>query len=153
MTGVQSARRTVARDDAADFGRPGDAFHLRQWSDEIYWQGREILVTLQLRITLCNVRTLARPLRDCRSKGGSERGMLGRANRRRQMQPTSIDVRSWIDKIEESLKSSPDRAEFLDALAILQRWQFDEMIDEESRERARLLVRRFAPWPLAGHST
>lgn len=78
--------------------------------------------------------------------------MFGRVNRRRrQPKPeTTIDVAIWIDEIEQRLLSTQDRSEILDALAILQRWQFDEMIDAPSRERARLLVRRYTPWPLFG---
>ncbi|HYD48117.1 MAG TPA: hypothetical protein VEB21_07215 [Terriglobales bacterium] len=73
--------------------------------------------------------------------------------RQRSDAAATIDVARWIDKIEECLKTSQDRGELLDGLAILQRWQFDDMIDDSSRERARLLVRRFAPWPMFGQSS
>ena len=77
--------------------------------------------------------------------------MLGRVNRRRRVaKSTTIDVASWIDRIEERLQAAVDHGEVLDALAILHRWQVDEMIDASSRERARVLIRRFSPFPAFG---
>jgi hypothetical protein len=58
-----------------------------------------------------------------------------------------IDVSQWITELEQVLRSakSPPRCE--EALNILQRWQFDEMLDDASREKARTLVREFARFP------
>lgn len=56
-----------------------------------------------------------------------------------------IDVGRWIDEIESGLRSGDER-EVDRALAILRRWQFDPMIDAESRERARELVRNSVAW-------
>jgi hypothetical protein len=55
-----------------------------------------------------------------------------------------IDVSQWITELEQVLRSakSPPRCE--EALNILQRWQFDEMLDDASREKARTLIREFA---------
>jgi hypothetical protein len=58
-----------------------------------------------------------------------------------------IDVSQWVAELEQVLRSaeSPIRCE--EALAILQRWQFDEMLDDASREKAKTLFRQFARFP------
>ena len=58
-----------------------------------------------------------------------------------------IDVTQWVDGLEEVLRSARNPVRCEEALAILQRWQFDEMLDEASRERARVLYRQFARFP------
>jgi hypothetical protein len=56
----------------------------------------------------------------------------------------TIDVGRQVSEIERVLRAGGDLAERVDALAILERWQFDEMLDDESRTKARVLVREFA---------
>jgi hypothetical protein len=58
-----------------------------------------------------------------------------------------IDVSEWIAQLEQVLRSANNPARCEEALTILQRWQFDEMLDEASREKARVLVREFARFP------
>ena len=52
-----------------------------------------------------------------------------------------IDVGPQMQEIERDLRCGERRVE---ALAILQRWQFDDMLDDASREKARRLVQEFA---------
>ena len=51
-----------------------------------------------------------------------------------------IDVGRHLQEIEQSLRSGNGHEE---ALAILQRWQFDDMLDDASRQKARRLVKEF----------
>lgn len=55
-----------------------------------------------------------------------------------------IDVSQWVAELEQVLRSAKNPVRCEEALAILQRWQSDEMLDDASRERARTLVREFA---------
>jgi hypothetical protein len=55
-----------------------------------------------------------------------------------------IDVSQWIAELEQVLRSAKNPVRCEEALAILQRWQFDKMLDDASREKARTLVREFA---------
>jgi hypothetical protein len=55
-----------------------------------------------------------------------------------------IDVRQQVAEIERVLREGVDPAGCLRALSILERWQFDEMLDDGSRMKARVLVREFA---------
>ena len=55
-----------------------------------------------------------------------------------------IDVGSYVAEMERVLRANDDQGARMDALGILQRWQFDEMLDDASRRHARLLVLRFA---------
>jgi hypothetical protein len=58
-----------------------------------------------------------------------------------------IDVSQWVAELEQVLRSAQDPFRCEEALAILQRWQFDEMLDEVSREKAKVLCREFARFP------
>jgi uncharacterized protein (DUF924 family) len=58
-----------------------------------------------------------------------------------------IDVSQWVVELEQVLRSAKNPARCEEALAILQRWQFDEMLDHTSREKARALVREFGRFP------
>lgn len=58
-----------------------------------------------------------------------------------------IDVSQWIAELEQVLRSAKNPARCEEALAILHRWQLDEMLDDTSREKARTLVREFARFP------
>jgi hypothetical protein len=49
-----------------------------------------------------------------------------------------------VAEIERTLRAGGDRGRRTQALAILQRWQFDEMLDDASRQRAKVLIWRFA---------
>lgn len=60
---------------------------------------------------------------------------------------TKIDVGRYVAEIERTLCAGGDRAQRTQALAILQRWQFDEMLDDASRQRAKVLI-----WRFAGHA-
>ena len=55
--------------------------------------------------------------------------------------PTKIDVSRYVAEIEHKLHAGGDRTQ---ALAILRRWQFDEMLDDASRQQAKRLIWRFA---------
>lgn len=55
-----------------------------------------------------------------------------------------IDVSRYLAEMEGMLGASGDGNAHWRALGILQRWQFDEMLDEASRRRAKDLVSRFA---------
>lgn len=55
-----------------------------------------------------------------------------------------IDVSRQVEEMEHVLRAGGDRTRRREALAILQNWQFDEMLDDASREKARLLVQTFA---------
>jgi hypothetical protein len=55
-----------------------------------------------------------------------------------------VDVNRYVAEMERVLDSNHDRSACLQAIEILQRWQFDEMLDVASQERARVLVLRFA---------
>lgn len=55
-----------------------------------------------------------------------------------------IDVGRYVDEMERILLAHGDRNARMQALAILERWQFDEMLEDASRQRAQLLVLRFA---------
>ena len=58
--------------------------------------------------------------------------------------PIKIDVGRYVAEIERRLRVDGDRAQRTQALAILQRWQFDEMLDDASRQRAKVLIWKFA---------
>jgi hypothetical protein len=58
-----------------------------------------------------------------------------------------IDVSQWVAELEQVLRLARDPVRCEEALAILQRWQFDEMIDDGSREKAKTLCRQFARFP------
>ena len=58
---------------------------------------------------------------------------------------SKIDVTTQVAKLEETLRSSTDPVRRSEALAILQRWQFDDMLDDGSQRRAKALVDEFDP--------
>jgi hypothetical protein len=58
-----------------------------------------------------------------------------------------IDVKHQVEEMERVLRTQDDAVRCRDSIAILRRWQFDEMLDEASREKARMLVLEFA-WSL-----
>jgi hypothetical protein len=58
--------------------------------------------------------------------------------------PFTIDVSREVAEIERALRVGEDLIQCVEGLAILERWQFDEMLDDASRMRARLLVQEFA---------
>ena len=55
-----------------------------------------------------------------------------------------IDVSRYVREMEEMLRSQQDPAQRGNAIAILLRWQFDEMLDDTSRAKAKTLVQEFA---------
>ena len=55
-----------------------------------------------------------------------------------------IDVSRHVSEMERVLRGGESDAGRLEALAVLERWQWDEMLDAPSRARARSLVREFA---------
>ena len=55
-----------------------------------------------------------------------------------------IDVRRYVAEMEHILRTNGDPNACRQALAILKRWQVDEMLDDASRQRAQLLALRFA---------
>jgi hypothetical protein len=54
----------------------------------------------------------------------------------------TIDVSRQVAEMERALRSDPRRSR--EVLAILERWQWDDMLDAESRAHARQLVREFS---------
>jgi hypothetical protein len=54
-----------------------------------------------------------------------------------------IDVSREVEEIERLLRSTTDGALRETAIATLRRWQFDDMLDDPSREKARRLVKEF----------
>ncbi len=76
------------------------------------------------------------------SRSAAERGVIIVTSRL-----TKIDVGRYVAEIERTLCAGGDRAQRTQALAILQRWQFDEMLDDASRQRAKVLI-----WRFAGHA-
>ncbi len=55
-----------------------------------------------------------------------------------------IDVSRRVEEMERILRVGADLNRAREVLAILQRWQFDEMLDDASRERAKRLVKASA---------
>jgi hypothetical protein len=55
----------------------------------------------------------------------------------------TIDVSRQVSELESVLRGGASAPRRCDALAVLERWQWDEMVDRESRLRARALVREF----------
>ena len=54
-----------------------------------------------------------------------------------------IDVSREVEEMERLLRSTTESARREAAIATLQRWQFDAMLDDPSREKARRLVEEF----------
>lgn len=59
------------------------------------------------------------------------------------MDRAKIDVSRYVQEMERALRSRQDPVRCEDAIAILRRWQFDEMLDDASRAKAEMLVREF----------
>ena len=57
--------------------------------------------------------------------------------------PTKIDVGRYVAEIERMLHAGGDCTQRTQGLTILRRWQFDEMLDDASRQKAKGLIRRF----------
>ena len=71
-------------------------------------------------------------------------GLLARSvERRSEMETTKIDVSRYVQGMERALHSQLDPVSYETTLTILRRWQFDEMLDDASREKAGILVREF----------
>jgi hypothetical protein len=54
-----------------------------------------------------------------------------------------IDVSREVEELGHVLRSRTDPIRCGEAIAILRRWRFDEMLDEPSREQASRLVLEF----------
>ena len=54
-----------------------------------------------------------------------------------------IDMTSVLDKMERDLIDGKDRQRCQAVLRMLKRWQWDRDLNQESRERAALLIRNF----------
>ena len=54
-----------------------------------------------------------------------------------------IDVSRYVLEMEQVLHTEQDPVRCHNAIAILLRWQFDEMLDDASRAKARMLVQEF----------
>jgi hypothetical protein len=57
--------------------------------------------------------------------------------------PHKIDVSFYVAEIERVLRTENDPLKRAEVLAIVRRWQFDDMLDPISRAKARALVREF----------
>jgi len=79
------------------------------------------------------------PCKSAEARAGT--GSPGVANPSR----TKIDVSRYVAAMERVLCAACDTAEQSKIMAILRRWQFDEMLDDQSRQQARLLVSGFEP--------
>jgi hypothetical protein len=55
-----------------------------------------------------------------------------------------IDVGRQVAEIEHVLRAGGDLTRSMEGLTILERWQFDDMLDDASRKKASVLVREFA---------
>lgn len=55
----------------------------------------------------------------------------------------TIDVSRHVSEMEVVLRSQAGTVRRREALAVLERWQWDEMVDRPSQLRARQLVREF----------
>ena len=54
-----------------------------------------------------------------------------------------IDVSRYVLEMEQVLHAEQDPVRCDKAIAILRRWQFDEMLDDASRAKARMLVQEY----------
>jgi hypothetical protein len=69
------------------------------------------------------------------------------AERRAETEMTKIDVSRYVQGMERVLHSRRDQVSCETTIAILRRWQFDEMLDDASRAKAGILVREFESTP------
>jgi hypothetical protein len=58
----------------------------------------------------------------------------------------TIDVSRQVAEIERVLRAGGELTRCMDALAVLERWQFDDMLDNASRKKASVLLREFAAY-------
>ena len=58
-----------------------------------------------------------------------------------------IDVERQVREMERILRTENNLARCEAAITVLRRWQFDEMLDDCSREKARMLVLEFDSSP------
>jgi hypothetical protein len=54
-----------------------------------------------------------------------------------------IDVSRYVREMEQVLHAEQDAVRCHNAIAILLRWQFDDMLDDASRTKARMLIQEF----------
>jgi len=54
-----------------------------------------------------------------------------------------IDVSRYVLEMEQVLHTDQDPVRCHNAIAVLLRWQFDDMLDDASRAKARMLVQEF----------
>ena len=79
--------------------------------------------------------------------------MPARSARQRVLPPTrnvnaersQNDAVQMVARIEHLLSSTPDKAQYLKALATLRGWQVDPTLDPAAREKARKVLWRFQP--------
>jgi hypothetical protein len=55
----------------------------------------------------------------------------------------NVDTGRIIDEFEQVLHTGQDMSHCHEALVILRRWQWDEDLNDSSRDRAGMLVRQF----------
>jgi hypothetical protein len=55
----------------------------------------------------------------------------------------NVDTGRIIDEFEQVLHTGQDMSRCHEALVILRRWQWDEDLNDSSRDRAGMLVRQF----------
>src|SRR5262249_58689488 len=72
-------------------------------------------------------------------EGGREGGVDYR------WQTSEIDVGTYVTELERVLRAGQDPERCREALKILERWQFDLMLDAASRRRAAKLIHEFGP--------
>jgi len=56
---------------------------------------------------------------------------------------TTIDVSQQVAEMELALRRQENPLRSSEVLAVLERWQWDDMLDASSRARAKQLVREF----------
>ena len=56
---------------------------------------------------------------------------------------TKIDVSQHVAQMEDLLRSDADAVRCSEVLAVLERWQWDDTLDDASRAKARRLLLEF----------
>ena len=59
------------------------------------------------------------------------------------MDESKIDVSHYVAAMERTLRTETNLTRRVDAVTVLWHWQFDHMVDDASREKARQLVEEF----------
>ena len=59
------------------------------------------------------------------------------------MDDSKIDVSHYVAAMERTLRTETNLTRRVDAVTVLWHWQFDHMVDDVSREKARRLVEEF----------